>query len=280
MWSVLWCPSRYQWRQDENYRQRQEDSDQRGAGSISGALHDELADAIKDSFPFNIGSVDSIRTVGETLKVYIRGINIAKHARVLQSIPGRLYFLEKELAQLEREHLRTSDSQILGRIRIKLVEFQDMALTEVQHMGKYATSRIYGEGERPGAVLANLVCPNREKDTIMVVQAEDGSEITDPEHIANRFCVYYEALYTSKIAPNPEAALDYLLHIELPWLKAADRESLMAPLSLEEMIRAEGKAPGPDGLTPNERGPIVNQPLALSGRFVAYLVMAVHTRNV
>ncbi|KAJ1198176.1 hypothetical protein NDU88_002020 [Pleurodeles waltl] len=167
---------------------------------------------------------------------------------------GRLDFLEKELAQLEREHLRKSDSQILGRIGTKLVEFQDASLTEVQHMGKYATARIYGEGERPGAVLANLACPNREKDTIMVVQAEDGREITDPQHIANRLCAYYEALYTSKIAPNKEAALDYLLHIDLPWLTAADRESLIAPLFLEEMSRAqegmaEGKNPGPDGLT-------------------------------
>ncbi|KAJ1184490.1 hypothetical protein NDU88_001296 [Pleurodeles waltl] len=36
------------------------------------------------------------------------------------------------------------------------------------------------------------------------------------------------------------------------------------------------------GLTtgPNERGPIVNHPLALSGRFVAYVVMAVHAKNV
>ncbi|KAJ1137586.1 hypothetical protein NDU88_003984 [Pleurodeles waltl] len=135
--------------------------------------------------------------------------------------------------KLEWEHLRTSDSQILGRICTELVEFQDTALTEIQHMGKYATDCIYGAGERPGAVLANLACPNREKDTIMVVQAEDGSEITDPEHIANRFGEYYEALYTSKIDPNPEAVLDYLLHIELPWLTAADRESLMAPLCLE-----------------------------------------------
>ncbi|KAJ1165447.1 hypothetical protein NDU88_005875 [Pleurodeles waltl] len=137
-------------------------------------------------------------------------------------IPGHLDFLEKELAQLEREHLRTSDSQILGRIRTKLVEFQDTALTEVQHMRNYATARLYGEGEQPGAVLANLACPNREKDTIMVLQAEDGSNITDPEHIASRFCAYYEALYTSKISPNQEEALDYLLHIELPWLTAAE----------------------------------------------------------
>ncbi|KAJ1208787.1 hypothetical protein NDU88_004170 [Pleurodeles waltl] len=49
-----------------------------------------------------------------------------------------------------------------------------------------------------------MIHPNREKDTIMAVQAEDGSELTDPEQIANRF---QEALYTSKIAPGLEVGL-------------------------------------------------------------------------
>ncbi|KAJ1113131.1 hypothetical protein NDU88_001386 [Pleurodeles waltl] len=32
-----------------------------------------------------------------------------------------------------------------------------------------------------------------------------------------------------------EALLDYLTHITMPWLTYADRENLMAPLTLEEM---------------------------------------------
>ncbi|KAJ1192323.1 hypothetical protein NDU88_001634 [Pleurodeles waltl] len=99
-----------------------------------------------------------------------------------------------------------------------------------------------------------MICPNREKDMILAMQTEDSSEIAEPEHTANRFREYYEDIYTSKIAPDPEALSDYLLHIEFSWLMAADRESLMAPLTLKGMCRAlggmaEGKAPGPDGLT-------------------------------
>ncbi|KAJ1124461.1 hypothetical protein NDU88_002922 [Pleurodeles waltl] len=96
--------------------------------------------------------------------------------------------------------------------------------------------------------MADPACHNRDNDMIVVVQAEDGSVITDPEHIANRFSEYYEALYTSKIAPNRETLLDYLLHIELPWLTAADRESFMVPMSLEEIGRALwGMAKGKSG---------------------------------
>ncbi|KAJ1084701.1 hypothetical protein NDU88_004847 [Pleurodeles waltl] len=42
---------------------------------------------------------------------------------------------------------------------------------------------------------------------------------------------------------------------------------------------SEGEMKRDDIMRPNERGPIVNHPMALSGRFVAYLVMAVHARN-
>ncbi|KAJ1099348.1 hypothetical protein NDU88_004450 [Pleurodeles waltl] len=69
---------------------------------------------------------------------------------------------------------------MLGNMHTKLIEFQDTALTEIQHPGKYATPRVYAEGESPRSVLANLIRPNREKIMIVAVQAEDGSEIKKP----------------------------------------------------------------------------------------------------
>ncbi|KAJ1082985.1 hypothetical protein NDU88_003146 [Pleurodeles waltl] len=70
--------------------------------------------------------------------------------------------LEQDLAQLEQDHRSTAASQTLGQMHAKLLEYQDTALTDVQHLGKYATARMYGEGERPSSVLANLIRPNRE----------------------------------------------------------------------------------------------------------------------
>ncbi|KAJ1121240.1 hypothetical protein NDU88_009358 [Pleurodeles waltl] len=74
---------------------------------------------------------------------------------------------------------------------------------------------------------------------IIAVQADDGSEIQEPKLIAGRFCDYDESLYP---------------HIDMPRWMDTDRKSLKAPLTLEERGRAlgglaEGKAPGPDGLT-------------------------------
>ncbi|KAJ1166410.1 hypothetical protein NDU88_006814 [Pleurodeles waltl] len=114
----------------------------------------------------NKGLVASVGVVRETFKVYIREITIAKHAGVLKSIRGCLRLLELELAQ---NHQNTADNQTLWHIHAKLLEFQDTALAEIQHLGKYTTARAYGEGERPGSVLANLIRPNREKSIIIAV---------------------------------------------------------------------------------------------------------------
>ncbi|KAJ1082372.1 hypothetical protein NDU88_002540 [Pleurodeles waltl] len=170
---------------------------------LDSVFREELATAKQDFFRNSIGSVDSICTVWEAFKVYIRGITIAKNAGVLRSICGTLDLLERKLAQLEQVHLHTANNQILGNMHAKLEDFPDTALTEVHHMGKYATARVYGEGERPGTVLANMIRPSRERDMITAVQAEDGSELTDPEQIVNRFREYYEGLYTSKNCLRP-----------------------------------------------------------------------------
>ncbi|KAJ1092298.1 hypothetical protein NDU88_005409 [Pleurodeles waltl] len=104
----------------------------------------------------------------------------------------------------------------MGRIHIKLQEFQELARTEIQHVGKYATARVYGEGDRPGRVLANLLRPHRNSNAITKVVAADGSELDDPALIAQRFRDYYQDLYTSRVTSTPEAVLDYLTHIALP----------------------------------------------------------------
>ncbi|KAJ1137577.1 hypothetical protein NDU88_003975 [Pleurodeles waltl] len=181
------------------------------------------------------------------LDQFIKRRVAVKQAGVLKSIRGRLQLLEPDQAQLEQDHQYAAVSQTLGHIHATLLEFQDTALEEVQHLAKYATARAYGEGERPSSLLANLINPNREKDVIIFVQAGDGSELRDTEHILARFCEYYQSLYTSMVTPDHEALLDYLTHITMPRLTDADRETLMATLMLEEMDgalggMAEGKA--------------------------------------
>ncbi|KAJ1143799.1 hypothetical protein NDU88_010103 [Pleurodeles waltl] len=152
----------------------------------------------------------------------------------------QLQQLESDLSQLERDHSDTADARILGQVHTKIQEYQETAYTEIQHLGKYTTARVYGEGDRPGAVLAGLVRPQRGKNTIVTIQSEGGEEIKDPECIADRFREYYQSLYSSRVNPNPEAVTDYLTHIAMPRLPQADRDALSAPLTLGEISEALG----------------------------------------
>ncbi|KAJ1128172.1 hypothetical protein NDU88_006551 [Pleurodeles waltl] len=83
-------------------------------------------------------------------------------------------------------------------------------------MGKYASAQVYGEGERPGATLAGMMHPNRERDTILEAQDEDGGLTKDPVKIVNQFHEYYAALCTTKITPDIEAIADSLTQSNMP----------------------------------------------------------------
>ncbi|KAJ1198278.1 hypothetical protein NDU88_002120 [Pleurodeles waltl] len=81
-------------------------------------------------------------------------------------------------------------------------EFQETALSEVRHMGKYAVARVYGEGDRPGKVLANLIRASRSTNLINKTAATDGSILTDPEDVASRFREYYQHFILQEEALN------------------------------------------------------------------------------
>ncbi|KAJ1147755.1 hypothetical protein NDU88_000614 [Pleurodeles waltl] len=165
---------------------------------------------------------------------------MSRYAGVLRSIQRRLQLLEGELSQLEQEHRDTADVHILGHLRAMLQEFQETALSEIRHMGKYSTARVYGEGDRPGRVLANLIHPSRSANLINTTVAADGSVIGDPDMVAARFREYYQTLYTTKGDPDPNAIWDYLTYIMLLRLSKVEREALGAPFNLGEIAKALG----------------------------------------
>ncbi|KAJ1105183.1 hypothetical protein NDU88_002591 [Pleurodeles waltl] len=120
----------------------------------------------------------------------------------------------------------------------KLTEFQDTALAEVQHLGKYAMARVYGEGERPGSALVNVIRPNKESSLIIAIQADDGGEIREPELIACIFRDCYESLYISRVALDSEELLNYIVHNELPRLVFPEQSSatLLFCISASDLV--------------------------------------------
>ncbi|KAJ1174248.1 hypothetical protein NDU88_006070 [Pleurodeles waltl] len=97
-------------------------------------------------------------------RVYIRGIAIAKYAGVLKAQHRRLPTLKPQKAQLQCDHLVNADKRLRSLIHEKLKDFQETTHYEVQHMGKYAMERAYGESDRSGIVLATMMHLRRELD--------------------------------------------------------------------------------------------------------------------
>lgn len=216
-------------------------------------FREELAIAIEEFFFNNIGSVPSFAVVWESFKVYIRGVVISKHAGVLRSIQRRLTLLEKDIHHLECSLSESRTTHNAAQLKLKLLEFQETANDELSHMGKYATARVYGERDRPGAILAGLLRPKRELDNMVGMLDDSRTPLNTTDDIVTHFQEHYQNLYTSQFLVDSTALEDYLSYIKMPWLVTEHREYLMAPLTADEIRgalsgMASGKAPGADRL--------------------------------
>ncbi|KAJ1197031.1 hypothetical protein NDU88_000893, partial [Pleurodeles waltl] len=140
-----------------------------------------------------------------------------------------------------QEHRDIADTGTLGFIRSKIQEYQVTALSEIRHMGKYAVARTYGEGDRPGKVLANLIRPSRSTNLINTMTATDGSTLNDPEDIAARFREYYQTLYTTRGNSDPNDINEYLTCMVLPKLSENDREALGGTIHFGRDSNSTGK---------------------------------------
>lgn len=116
---------------------------------------------LQAAFEHNVGSVESAGVLWEAFKVVLRGHCIAGQNRVLRDIRSSLGRLDLELHALEAQYFTTPSTTTLGNIRSKLTEYQEEADREITFLHKYAIAHRYGEGDRPGKTLANLLRPPR-----------------------------------------------------------------------------------------------------------------------
>ncbi|KAJ1187564.1 hypothetical protein NDU88_004339 [Pleurodeles waltl] len=217
---------------------------------------DEVERWVSDIEDGHLALADAQRQLEKSvsvLQVYIRGVSISKHAGVLRSIRGWLQKLESELADRDRAHVAPADVSILGQIKMKLEEYNELTQDEVTHLGKYATARVYGGGERLSTTLTAFTRRGRDVNEVMSVMDDQGILVFGTPQVAEQFPAYYTDLHLSQILCNEQATTEYLEHITTKWLTEAQRERLMVPLrpvenaaTLKDM--PSGKAPGSDVL--------------------------------
>ncbi len=93
------------------------------------------------------------------------------------------------------------------------------------------------------------------KSYISAIKSSDDQITTNPVAINDIFKGFYTNLYKAETDFDEPICKQYLDKLELPRISQMDKESLEAPLSLEELHISlkslqKGKSPGLDGLPP------------------------------
>ncbi len=115
--------------------------------------------------------------------------------------------------------------------------------------------KYYFESERPSHLLALRLKECESKAYISAIKSSDDQVTTNPVAINDIYKGFYTNLYKAETDFDEPICKQYLDKLELPRISQIDKESLEAPLSLEELHVSlkslqKGKSPGLDGLPP------------------------------
>lgn len=115
--------------------------------------------------------------------------------------------------------------------------------------------KYYFESERPSHLLALRLRECESKAYVSAIKSSDDQVTTNTMILNNIFEDFYTNLYKSETDFDESFCKEYLGKLVLPLIPQMDKDSLEAPLSLEELHEAlkclqKGKSPGLDGLPP------------------------------
>ncbi len=95
--------------------------------------------------------------------------------------------------------------------------------------------KYYFESERPSHLLALRLKECESKAYISAIKSSDDQVTTNPVAINDIFKGFYTNLYKAETDFDEPICKQYLDKLELPRISQIDKESLEAPLSLEEL---------------------------------------------
>ena len=135
-------------------------------------------------------------------------------------------------------------------------EFTTMADRKVAFMGKHTQALRYGEGNRPGSTLAQLLRTYRQQNHINEQVDESGSTLHRIEEILGEQAKYYSQLYMALLVETSESIHKYLKEVAMICLTDIQLQFLCNPIATEEIMAAlnsldVAKASGTDHLTGN-----------------------------
>ncbi len=196
---------------------------------------------------------DRLRT--ETIKCAIRGFFISFSSTLAKAKTHQFTQLENKiqsLQNLQKQHFTEQQATQLSSLK---EEYDLLSHSKAEFILHRTRQKYYFESERPSHLLALRLKECESKAYISAIKSSDDQVTTNPVAINDIFKGFYTNLYKAETDFDEPICKQYLDKLELPRISQIYKESLEAPLSLEELHSLKslqkGKSPGLDGLPLN-----------------------------
>ncbi len=214
-----------------------------------------LKEYIKDFLEINMPSDVDPQILWETTKCAIRGFCISFSSTLAKARTHQFTQLENKiqsLQNLQKQHFTEQQATQLSSLK---EEYDLLSHSKAEFILHRTRQKYYFESERPSHLLALRLKECESKAYISAIKSSDDQVTTNPVAINDIFKGFYTNLYKAETDFDEPICKQYLDKLELPRISQMDKESLEAPLSLEELHVSlkslqNGKSPGLDGLPP------------------------------
>ncbi len=214
-----------------------------------------LKEYIKEFLEINMPSDVDPQILWETTKCAIRGFCISFSSTLAKAKTHQFTQLENKiqtLQNLQKQHFTEQQATQLSSLK---EEYDLLSHSKAEFILHRTRQKYYFESERPSHLLALRLRECESKAYISAIKSSDDQVTTNPVAINDIFKGFYTNLYKAETDFDEPICKQYLDKLELPRISQIDKESLEAPLSLEELHVSlkslqKGKSPGLDGLPP------------------------------
>ncbi len=214
-----------------------------------------LKEYVKDFLEINMPSDVDPQILWETTKCAIRGFCISFSSTLAKARTHQFTQLENKiqsLQNLQKQHFTEQQATQLSSLK---EEYDLLSHSKAEFILHRTRQKYYFESERPSHLLALRLKECESKAYISAIKSSDDQVTTNPVAINDIFKGFYTNLYKAETDFDEPICKQYLDKLELPRISQIDKESLEAPLSLEELHVSlkslqKGKSPGLDGLPP------------------------------
>ncbi len=137
----------------------------------------------------------------------------------------------QSLQNLQKQHFTEQQATQLSSLK---EEYDLLSHSKAEFILHRTRQKYYFESERPSHLLALRLKECESKVYISAIKSSDDQVTTNPVAINDIFKGFYTNLYKAETDFEP-ICKQYLDKLELPRISQMDKESLEAPLSLEEL---------------------------------------------